>query len=57
MKKIPRKLVIRIETVRMLDNIALVRARGGGDSVEAAGTNRTQSGIVCPAQANMPMPR
>jgi hypothetical protein len=50
MKKTPRKLVIRSETIRTLNNIDLVRARGGGD-------DRTQSGINCPAQDALPMPK
>jgi hypothetical protein len=56
MKKLPRKLVIRSETIRTLNNIDLMRARGGGDLAEAGGTNRTQSGINCPAQV-VPMPQ
>ena len=50
MKKVARKLVIRSETVRLLHDIDLVRARGGGDAAEVAETHRTQSGINCPAQ-------
>jgi hypothetical protein len=51
MKKATRKLVVRRETVRTLDNIDLMRARGGGDPTNAAGTDRTDSGINCPAPA------
>ena len=57
MKKIPRKLVIRRETIRALNNIELMRARGGGDLTEVAGTHRTESGINCPAQDAVPMPK
>jgi hypothetical protein len=57
MKKVTRKLVVRSETVRTLDNIDLMCARGGGDPANAAGTDRTQSGINCPAQAAVPVPR
>jgi len=57
MKKIPRKLVVRSETVRTLDNIDLMRARGGGDPAIAAGTNRTESGMDCIAQAAVPVPK
>jgi hypothetical protein len=57
MKKVARKLMVRSETVRTLDNIDLTRARGGGDPADAAGTDRTQSGINCPAQAAVPAPR
>jgi len=56
MKKIPRKLVVRSETIKTLDNIDLMRARGGGDLADAAGTDRTQSGINCPAQV-VPVPK
>jgi hypothetical protein len=55
MKKITRKLIVRSETVRTLDNIDLMRAKGGGDSADVAGTDRTQSGITCPAQAAVPV--
>lgn len=55
MKKITRKLVVRSETVRTLDNIDLIRARGGSDPANAAGTDRTQSGMDCPAQAAVPV--
>ena len=51
MKKVTRKLVVRSETIRMLDNIDLTRARGGGDLANAAGNDPTQSGINCVAQA------
>lgn len=57
MKKISCKLVFRSETIRALDNIDLMRARGGGDPIEAGGTNRTQSGINCVAQDAVPMPK
>ena len=57
MKKIPRKLVFRSETLRTLDNIDLVRARGGGDSAEVDVMDPTQSGINCRAQAIVPVPR
>jgi len=50
MKKIRRKLIIRSETIRTLNNIDLMRARGGGD-------DGTQSGINCVAQAAPPMPK
>jgi hypothetical protein len=53
MKKILRKLVIRRETIRALNNIDLMRVKGGGDP---AGMDRTQSGINCPAQDAVPMP-
>jgi hypothetical protein len=56
MKKISRKLVVRSETVRTLDNIDLMHARGGDDPANAAGTNRTESGINCIAQA-VPVPK
>jgi hypothetical protein len=55
MKQTPRKLVIRSETLRTLDNIDLLRARGGGDLAD--GMDRTQSGINCVAQAAVPVPR
>jgi hypothetical protein len=55
MKKITRKLVVRRETVRTLDNIDLMRARGGDDP--AAKTNGTESGINCPAQAAALLPK
>jgi hypothetical protein len=48
-KKINRKLIVCSETVRTLDNIDLRRAMGGSDPANAAGTDRTQSGINCPA--------
>jgi hypothetical protein len=48
MKKIPRRLVVRSETVRALDDIDLMRARGGSDPAYAEG-DRTQSGINYPA--------
>ena len=51
MKKSTRKLALHRETVRTLDNIDLMRARGGDDLVNAVGTDRTQSGINCPAPA------
>lgn len=52
MKKNTRKLVLRREAVRTLDRIELTHALGGGDSPDvAAGTDRTQSGINCVAQA------
>jgi len=57
MKKITRKLVVRSETVRTLDSIDLMRARGGGDPADAAGTNRTESGMDCIAQAAVPVPK
>jgi hypothetical protein len=60
MKKINRKLIVHSEIVRVLrtlDNIDLARARGGVDSPDAAGTDRTQSGINCPAQANILVPK
>jgi hypothetical protein len=57
MKKITRKLVIRSETVRTLDNIDLKRARGGDDPANAAGTNRTETGINCVAQNAAPVPK
>jgi hypothetical protein len=57
MKKIPRKLVFRSETLRTLDNIDLVRARGGGDSADADLMDRTQSGINCVAQPAVPTPK
>jgi hypothetical protein len=50
MKKTSRKLVIRSETIRALNNIDLMRVRGGGD-------DGTQSGINCVAQAAPPMPK
>jgi hypothetical protein len=51
MKKVTRKLVVRSETVRTLDNIDLTRARGGVDPANASGNDPTQSGINCPAPA------
>jgi hypothetical protein len=57
MKKITRKLMVHSETVRTLDNIDLMRARGGDDPANAAGTDRTQSGINCAAQAAVPVPK
>jgi hypothetical protein len=54
MKKNTRKLVLRGESIRALgtlDNIHLGQVVGGGDAADAAGTDRTQSGIDCPAQA------
>jgi hypothetical protein len=57
MKKITRKLVVCSETVRTLDNVDLVRARGGGDPANAAGTDRTDSGINCVAQAAVVVPK
>lgn len=57
MKKITRKLVVRSETVRTLDNIDLTHAKGGGNPADAAGTNRTQSGMDCPAQAAVVVPK
>ena len=51
MKKSNRKLVVRSETVRALDNIDLMRARGGDDLAGGPKTNGTESGINCPAQA------
>jgi hypothetical protein len=55
MKKITRKLVVRSETVRTLDNIDLVRAKGG--SAPAVGGDRTQSGMDCIAQAAVAVPK
>jgi hypothetical protein len=57
MKKITRKLVVRSETVRTLDNTDLLRARGGGDPAPAAGTNRTESGMDCVVQAAVVVPK
>lgn len=57
MKKIMRKLVVRSETVRTLDNIDLKHARGGDAPANAAGTNRTESGINCVAQDAVPVPK
>lgn len=57
MKKITRKLVVRSETVRMLDNINLKRARGGDDPALGAKTNGTESGINCIAQDAVPVPK
>ncbi len=57
MKKITRKLVVHSETIRALDSIDLTRARGGGDSPDAGGTDRTQSGINCPVQAAAILPK
>jgi hypothetical protein len=57
MKKINRKLAVRSETVRTLDNIDLMRARGGDDPANATGTNRTESGINCIAQGAVPVPK
>jgi hypothetical protein len=50
MKKIPRKLVIRSETIRALNNLDLMRVRGGDD-------RRTESGINCAAPDVLPMPK
>ena len=55
MKKTTRKLVLRNETVRTLDNTDLMRPRGGGDPADPAA--RTESGITCPAQAAVPVPK
>jgi hypothetical protein len=52
MKKTPRKLVVRGETLRVLralDKIDLAHAIGAEDA--AAPTTNTQSGFNCPAQA------
>jgi len=57
MKKVPRKLVVRSETIKTLVNIDLMCARGGGDPADAAGADRTQSGINCPAQSAVPVPK
>lgn len=57
MKKITRKLEVRSETVRTLDNIDLMRARGGSDPANAATKDRTQSGMDCPAQAAVVVPK
>ena len=58
MKKVTRKLMVRSETVRTLDNIDLMRARGGGDlAANASGNDPTQSGINCVAQAAVPVPK
>jgi hypothetical protein len=63
MKKIRRKLIIRSETIRTLNNIDLMRARGGGDDGTQSGINcvaqdgRTESGINCAAQDALPMPK
>jgi hypothetical protein len=51
MKKNPRKLVLRSETIRALrklENIDLAHVVGGGDLGDPAA--RTESGITCPAQ-------
>ena len=55
MKKITRKLVVRSETVRTLDNVDLRRARGGDELANAGKTNGTESGINCIAQAAVPV--
>lgn len=55
MRKNTRKLVLHSETVRTLDRIELARAKGGSESPNVAGT--TQSGINCPAQAALPVPK
>jgi hypothetical protein len=57
MKKVTRKLMVRSETVRTLDNVDLMRARGGDDPANAVGTDRTQSGINCVAQAAVVVPK
>lgn len=57
MKKVARKLVIRSETVRLLHDSEFIRARGGDAAAEAAETHRTQSGINCPAQVAVLLPR
>lgn len=58
MKKNTRRLVLRRETVRTLDRIELAHALGGGDSPDAAaGTDRTQTGINCPAQNAVVVPK
>lgn len=55
MRKHPRKLALNSETVRTLDRNELARAVGGSDSPNAFGT--TQSGINCPVQAVVVMPK
>ena len=56
MKKSTRKLVVRSETIRTLDNIDLTRARGGGGlAANASGNDPTDSGINCVAQAAVPV--
>lgn len=52
MKKNTRKLVLHRETVRTLDKIDLARAMGGGN-----GNDPTQSGINCPAQDAVVVPK
>ena len=42
MKKTPRKLVLRLQTLRVLTHIDLARAVGGADS----------EGVQCPALAD-----
>ena len=57
MKKVTRKLMVRSETVRTLDNIDLMRARGGDDLAGGPKTGGTDSGINCPAQAAVVVPK
>lgn len=52
MRKNTRKLALHGETVRMLDRIDLARAMGGGN-----GNDPTQSGINCPAQDVVVVPK
>lgn len=59
MRKATRKLAVRAETLRVLqalDKIDLARAMGRGDAAAAETTN-TQSGINCPAQATVVVPK
>lgn len=56
MKKAIRKLVVRRETIRVLDDRHLSRAVGGGDLLAASGgtcpTPLAESGnVYCPAPA------
>jgi hypothetical protein len=59
MKKKNRKLVLRSETIRTLEGKELAHALGGGDSPNAAagGTDRTETGINCVAQAAVVVPK
>lgn len=58
MKKKNRKLGLHSETIRTLEGEELAHALGGGDSPAAAGgTDRTETGINCVAQAAVVVPK
>ena len=59
MKKTTHKLALRSETLRVLralDKSDLARVIGGADG-DAADSTNTQSGINCPAQAAVVIPK